>query len=177
MIRSLRPPRRLFTTVFALLVVMAVSVIDINRARADHRALLIGIETYSEESKLPDVRFAYNDVRQLENVLRQRGFEVEVLAVSDDFQSHDYLPTRRRIEESISDLLKTTSTDDSVIISFSGHGVRIDGDSYLCPTDGFPRDPGSLVSVSWIKDQMELARALQRDFAVRCLPGKNLASS
>src|SRR5690606_3345840 len=48
---------------------------------------------------------------------------------------------------------------DLVVVAFSGHGVHLDGTSYLCPTDTDLEQPSTLISVERIYKQLELSGA------------------
>ena len=75
-------------------------------------ALLIGINQY-QDTRIPRLRYAVNDVRAMEQVLQGLGFQTITLLNAQ--------ATKRGIEaafEKLSDLAK----DDRLVIFFSGHG-------------------------------------------------------
>ncbi len=49
---------------------------------------------------------------------------------------------------------------DTLLLSFSGHGVHIDGHSYLCPNDAKLEDPkGTMVSLDKVYDDLAACKA------------------
>jgi len=96
-------------------------------------AVLVGVDDYSEIRKL---RFAGNDQRALAEQLIASGFpEDQVFLLHDKAEDKKYLPFRANIEKQLELVLGTVSPGDLVIVGFSGHGVQLEGKSYLCPED------------------------------------------
>lgn len=117
------------------------------------RALCIGVANYKE----PRLRLqaAARDAEALATLLRERsrtlGFDVTVLT--------NEKATRVAILDAVTNLTKQSGTNDTILISFSGHGqLDEQGDHYLIPYDG---DPEHLESTAVPMDKVRapLARA------------------
>lgn len=96
-------------------------------------ALLVGVDQYTS---IENLEFSGNDQRTLASELSKLQFPTDQISVVHDLAKQKrYLPFRENIEREI-DLLNTMAKPgDIVLFSFSGHGVHIDGKSYLCPTE------------------------------------------
>jgi formylglycine-generating enzyme required for sulfatase activity len=96
-------------------------------------AILIGVDDYAELSKL---RFAGNDQRALAEQLIAIGFpKDQVFLLDDKAAEKKYLPFRENIEKQLDLVMRLAADGDLVIVGFSGHGVQLEGKSYLCPED------------------------------------------
>ena len=106
-------------------------------------ALLIGIDQYEN---LPPLKLAGADERSLAARLIKVGFAADHVLVMHDKARKTLLPTKANIERQLDRLLDPkkglVKAGDSVIVSFSGHGISIDGKSWLCPTGANLEDPG-----------------------------------
>jgi hypothetical protein len=95
-------------------------------------AVLIGINEYQQWPKL---RYAVNDARAVEALVRQLGFDEVVVVL-------DREATQQRILRILGDELYTKTQDnDRVFIFFAGHGQTQDlpgggKDGYIIPVDG-----------------------------------------
>jgi sulfatase modifying factor 1 len=96
-------------------------------------ALLVGVDDYVG---FIDLRFCGRDARALSDSLRHGGFAEENLVVlHDSAKDIRYRPFKANVEKELDILLSLAGPDDLVIVSFSGHGMHIDGKSYLCPNE------------------------------------------
>jgi len=102
----------------------------------DRVALVVGIDNYA---KLNHLQKATNDARAVADSLRRLGFRVE-LALDVD---------RRGFDRAISNFINTITPGAIAYFHYSGHGVSIDNDTFLIPTD------------------MELPRSEDREFVKR----------
>ena len=120
--------------------------------------MLIGVDDYSELRKL---RFAGNDQRALAEQLAQRGFPKDQIYLLDDKAADKvYLPTQRNIEKRLDQVLGMAERGDLVIVGFSGHGVQLDGKSYLCPEDArIDKLAETLVSMDQVYDRLTKCKA------------------
>jgi len=94
-----------------------------------YRALVIGINNY-QDKKIPALKTAVNDARELANVLQTKyGFKVELLL--------DRQATRKEIIDRLRDLAANSSADESVLIYYAGHGEidRVLNDGWWVPAD------------------------------------------
>ena len=64
-------------------------------------------------------------------------------------------PSQRNIERHLNLVLNLADADDLVIISFSGHGVHLDGKSFLCPVDCTLDDAATMIGVDGIYDRLK----------------------
>src|SRR5271157_4265556 len=126
-------------------------------------AILIGVEKYQH---LNPLHFTTNDVKQLEETLRQRGGvdRGHTLAMTDDAQDSGRRPLRGNLIVAIPDFLARiarSSHNDRLILYFSGHGLRDpNGTLYLAPTDCDPKHLESTgISVAWLRDQLKNCNA------------------
>jgi formylglycine-generating enzyme required for sulfatase activity len=78
-------------------------------------ALLIGIDQY-QDPRIPRLRYAGNDVRAMESVLRQLGFQTITLLNEQ--------ATKRNIEAAF-DKLNDLDRQDRLVVFFSGHGESV----------------------------------------------------
>lgn len=106
-------------------------------AHAQERlALVVGIDKYE---KLERLNKAGNDAVAVGDALGKLGFSVDLLRDAD----------RRTFNRTLSAFLNKIKPGAIVYFHFSGHGISLDGDSYLIPAD------------------MELPRAGDREFVKR----------
>ena len=132
-------------------------------AAGGHRwALVVGINCYSN---MPQLRFARQDAEALATTLvRECGFpEDNVVLMTDTVDARSpQFPTRGNLRARINQIAEVARADDVLLISFSGHGINIDGGGYLAPVDGASDDVGSFVPLSWVKTTLETCAAKQR---------------
>jgi len=128
-------------------------------------ALLVGINDYTN---VPKLRYARSDAQALYKVLTENcGFSKDnvVLMTDDrDVRSNAFAryPTRGNLRARIDQIAQVAEQNDLLIVSFSGHGLNIDGRGYLVPVDGASDDIGSLIPLSWVKETLESSPAKQR---------------
>lgn len=113
-------------------------------------ALLIAVEKYSPDAGLGgDLSGCVNDVRALKERLdsnfseayaRSEEYREKVTILSD--ADGGGVPTRARIVEALKK--KARSDCDRLFVSFAGHGVRVGGKSFLCPSDAKALDAKSI---------------------------------
>jgi|GEM_PF-5033558 len=132
----------------------ALNATDLGNTR---RAVLIGIDQYSN---LPDLRFCGKDVAALSGQLVLSGFSQEAIKVlSNGSNDAQLLPTKTNIQEQLATTFAATQPGDLLLVVFSGHGVRVDGKSYLCPSeadgDGENADTKTLLPLDWVYAAMQ----------------------
>ncbi len=99
---------------------------------AENHALLIGIDDYQQRDRINSLTAAAADARGMAKCLEKvAGFKREnvVVLVSDG----DSKPTAANIIFELSQLGKRVNPGDTVFVLFSGHGIEIDGESYMLP--------------------------------------------
>jgi len=118
-------------------------------------AVVIGVNSYPEESNLRPLKYAVNDAKAISELLEGLGFTVFPLLNEVATQDNIFYNI-----EGIADLIGDEE-NSTVIITFSGHGFANDDedDNLLCAIDTKNTHPqtlkGSAVSVKWIVDTLE----------------------
>lgn len=115
---------------------------------AGRRALLIGVPRYDdgEFTEIGDV--VRSDVQNMHDTLEQSGYES---VISFGIAENGQEPTGSRIKAQIKRACADAPPGGVLLLYFSGHGITIDGQDYLVPSDayrdqGAPKpDPDSLV--------------------------------
>jgi hypothetical protein len=105
---------------------------------AERRALLIGVP-HCDDVTFDDMgAVVQSDVRAMRDALAPSGFDVVECGIDD---AHGGASPNR-----INKAIKTASADvpegGVLLIYFSGHGVTIDGQDYLVPSDAYRTDDG-----------------------------------
>lgn len=88
----------------------------------DRLALVIGNDAYAN---VPVLEKAVADARAVSAALQAQGYRT-ITATDQD---------RRGMNRAISDFTARLQPGDSAVVFFAGHGVEIDGENYLLPTD------------------------------------------
>ena len=119
-------------------------------ARAELRALLVGVSDYDNAIGLADLRGPVNDITLMQRVLTERGADqITVLADGIDGAQR---PTRTAVLDGFAALAASAGPGDLVYIHLSGHGTRqpdqngdeTDGlDEVFLPADTMRAEPGS----------------------------------
>lgn len=97
---------------------------------ARHRALLIGASDY-EMRGVPRLPFVPGDLARLGSVLKDRGFDVQVVAGREDGKQ----VSRNFVDGQVTGFLRRAGRDDTLLILLSGHGVHAGGRDFLVPED------------------------------------------
>jgi hypothetical protein len=111
-------------------------------------ALLIGVPTCDNDlfPALGDV--VATDIRRMTDALAQSGYQIRHCGVGDPVGRE---PTGNRIRAAIRAALRDAPSDSILVVYFSGHGVVVDGRSWLVPQDAYAvdygPDPESLISL------------------------------
>jgi hypothetical protein len=110
-------------------------------------ALVIGNNSYVS---IPPLHKAVNDARAVGSALTDLGFSV---VVAENL-------ARRDMNRSVSDLEAKVEPGDEVFFFYAGHGVAIDGENYLIPTD-MPK-PGEGEESLVVDEAMSVATVIRR---------------
>jgi hypothetical protein len=117
-------------------------------------ALLVGIKEY-DSAKLPNLKWAQNDVEDLGDILRAGGFaEVRLLSTTRGLARKADAPTGENVRAALKALLAKKARHDTLLFAFAGHGVQLRGEKggkaegYLCPSDAQLNDPATLIGVA-----------------------------
>ena len=85
-------------------------------------ALVVGNDAYRAQAALHN---AVNDARAVANALTAVGFSVTRLEDA----------TRTRLTSALGDFVRSLGDDDVALFYFAGHGVQVDQENFLLPTD------------------------------------------
>lgn len=114
--------KRLAVPMFALVVLSAGSFAQGSLAAGERVALVIGNSAYQSVSVLPNPR---RDAAAIAGLLTGMGFEV---THAEDLDASGMRRTLRDFEE-------IASESEIALVYYAGHGIEVDGQNYLIPTD------------------------------------------
>ncbi|NEW61542.1 caspase family protein, partial [Sulfurovum sp. bin170] len=86
-------------------------------------ALIIGNNEY--KGNLSKLSNPINDARAIRDILKTRGFEVMYIENTSE----------KAMKKSIKDFFRKIKNGGVGVFYFSGHGIEVDGENYLIPTD------------------------------------------
>ena len=130
-----------------------------------HKVLLIGINDYAEP--MSKLTYCIGDVKMLADILEKVGVDsTDMILMTDDAKLDQFKPNRANIFRQLRSLMRDATEDDTITIAFSGHGLHIDGVSYLCPGDGDPDVPETLISHREITRIMDTSKAKRKLFLI-----------
>lgn len=124
-----------------LTILLMVSLAAGARAEATGRkwAVVIGINRYENPGITP-LRYAEADARTLADALvKYGGFqEKDVFVLTTDRSGYEF-PTRTNVAFRFDFLIKNMGPNDTLLVYFSGHGVEIEGQSFLLTAEADSR--------------------------------------
>jgi hypothetical protein len=134
-------------------------------AQAGERyAFLVGVSGY-DEKELKPLTYPRNDILEFRDVLQEAGYRSQnIILMVDDLAALPktapagrFLPESARIRKELQILIESLEPDDSLLIALSGHGVQFQGetDSFYCPLDASLADKSSLLSLTWLYEQLK----------------------
>jgi hypothetical protein len=126
--------------------------------RPQHWALLIGVNDYANVQHL---RYCVADQESLAKQLIASGFPSDQVYLLDDkAEQQKFRPSKLNIEKQLEIVLAMPSPGDTVVLSFSGHGVQIAGKSYICPADCDLEHPQeSMIPLDKVFDELSACKA------------------
>ena len=115
-----------------------------------HRvALVVGNDLYQAQAPL---RNAANDARAVAAALADVGFDVTTIENAN----------RARLTSALGEFARSLRDDDIALFYFAGHGVQVEQENYLIPTDYTGQTASALrldaVSASDVEDMLRVAR-------------------
>ena len=141
-------------------------------------AVIIGINNYQDD-RIGDLRYAVNDAVAISGLLTDQwigDFEQKKVKLLTDTSPQK--PTRENILTALNAIEKVASEKDTIFISFSGHGIEADGETYLLPSNSkleLLSDTG--ISIDRFKQPMQKSKAsVQVLFFDACHSGVDLRS-
>ena len=125
------------------------------------RALLIGVNDYAF---LNDLDFCGRDIQSLREGLTATGVaEEDVILMRDGAEESRFQPFKTNIERELDTILSSVNPGDLILVTFSGHGVHLDGASYLCPIEAqLDELQDTLVSLERIYTRLAACEAGQK---------------
>ncbi|QGJ71314.1 Hypothetical protein PBC10988_30180 [Planctomycetales bacterium 10988] len=127
-------------------------------------ALLIGVDDYTHLNPLD---FCGADIRALREQLLNCGFaESRLYTMHDQAEENRFRPNTNAIKQQLDVIMNLAEEEDTVLIAFAGHGLHMDGKSFLCPLDAHPRYKESLISLDFVFDKLDECKARQKLFLV-----------
>lgn len=105
---------------------------------SERSALLIGVSSCDADlfEPMPDVVSA--DLRRMSDALRQSGYDVTLCGVEGSADG----PTGNRITAAMKKAFREAAAGGVLLVYFSGHGVVVDGRSWLVPQDAYAGPDG-----------------------------------
>lgn len=142
----------------------------VERTGARKWALLVGVDDYAN---LRPLSYCGADVRGLKQSLIALGFDQRrIVVLHQDADQERERPTKSNVQRELDLLLgeleqngKTLKKQgyarkgDTIVIAFSGHGMHIDGTSYLCPAGARLGQPSTFLSLQRIYQQLSNCEA------------------
>ena len=140
-------------------------------------AIMVGIDSY-DDPNVGKITCAVSDAEMIYSILidpNLGGFKKEqVILLTDKTQKK---PTRVNILRSLKEMLNKES--DTLLFYYTGHGIELNGQSYLVPRDveaDFPEDRG--IPLSMIRDMLARSRAKSKVIIMdACHSGESAAIS
>ena len=136
--------------------------------RADSHVLVIGIDEYKQTDRITSLGGAANDAQALAKTLKDVG-GVPAANVRMLVSNADPEPTTVNILAEVDKLAQRVKPGDTAWVLFSGHGIELDGVSYLVPWDADAHSEETLRDTA-------LPTAVLRDHLAR-IPAKTLILS
>ncbi len=124
-------------------------------------AILVGVNDYAE---LEDLQYCRKDVEALAEQLVKVGFPRDgVFVLTDGAADAKNQPSKINFETRLKIVLKVAKPGDLVLVSFSGHGVCISGQTYLCPSDARLDNPeATMIPLQLVYRSLEQSQASRK---------------
>lgn len=133
--------------------------------QADKHALLIGIDVYQDRNRITPLNAASADAKGLAKALEEAaGFPHDNIRVLTS--DGDPKPTGVNIRYELAQLRKRVKAGDLVFVAFSGHGIEMNGGSFMLPWDTDAREDETLEAT--LLPTSDVVKSLQK------LPAKAL---
>ncbi|MBR5162079.1 MAG: SUMF1/EgtB/PvdO family nonheme iron enzyme [Thermoguttaceae bacterium] len=137
---------------YLLLLIFVLAFCFTSSAEARKLALLVGVNEYEN---IQSLKCCVNDMKILRQALIKIGFNPQNIHVLVTGSAFKYLPTKKKIEEKLKEILSMAQPNDLVLIAFSGHGAQNGKNVYFCPPDTDLDDlDGTCVSITKVMDDL-----------------------
>jgi formylglycine-generating enzyme required for sulfatase activity len=129
-------------------------------AKPKKYGVLVGVNRYQHD-KLPDLKYAENDVAALAGLLKDADYQVTLLTGAAGARDKKHEPTKSNIEARLKEVLDKYRRGDTLLVALAGHGLHFEGhkDSFFCPADAKPFKDKTDTLVSLTKLYAELERS------------------
>ncbi len=122
-------------TILLALLTLAISL----PARADKWAVVVGINHYQSDTISP-LRYAEADARDFAAALQKSGgFPEKNIFLFTGDQKGAMAPTRTNLAFRFDYLIRTMGPNDTLVVYFAGHGLEMDGQSFLLTSEADAR--------------------------------------
>lgn len=102
----------------------------------DRYALIIGVEAYDDASSITSIRGPNNDAIEISRALKSyAGFPEGNVTVLASNLGEAMQPTATNIYTKLAELVSYVPKEGLLVIAFSGHGIEVDGHTFLLPKD------------------------------------------
>lgn len=140
-------------------------------------ALLVGVSNYGgtlntdpTRGSVTDLRMAHSDATKLFSVLQNLGWEPRLAISGPGGTDQIALASKERIMNLLKEIAADSRPEDTFLFYFSGHGMTLDGEGYLWPSDGFYERAGvdwnprlkSLISFRELEDVFKTMKSRKR---------------
>lgn len=131
--------------------------------------MVIGVETY-DTSTFANLDYAAEDADELGSALTTLGFKTTVMT-TESTSSRLRPMTPEKIADVIKAVAASCANGDTLLISFSGHGIQFSDEAllptgvretYFCPADANLSRPSSLLKISSIVNFMTSSPATSK---------------
>jgi formylglycine-generating enzyme required for sulfatase activity len=155
------PIRLLFLNALVLTAVIG------HTCRAEQYLFLVGVQDYSQNGELTDLKFAEDDVHTLAELFSKAGVPSDNIVIMTQraaaARKARFNPRSDLIMKELRLVLEELGPKDSIIVGFSGHGLQFKDDptNYFCPMDANP-DPehkDTLVSLPEVYRMLSKSKA------------------
>ena len=129
------------------------------------------LDRYQRIQELSQAQLLRGRRSRLGKQLLSSGFDADKVVLIHDEAARSLQPDKEKIVSQISLVLESAEADDLLLLAFCGHGVRINGKSYLVPFEGeLPKSIDdearlkTLISQDWIYEKLRSCRASMKLF-------------
>jgi len=116
-------------------------------------AVFVGVNQY-HDPELGNLRFCEEDARELASLFANPdvgGYASSNIRLLVNCEDQSLLPTRNNVISTIHHLAQVAGKEDSIIFGFFGHGIDINGVSYLFACDSDSSTPvETAIELTWV---------------------------
>ena len=163
MIRNRRTAAIVTASIWASIILSSTAALK--AAEGQRWALLVGVNDYVEFKNL---QYCQRDAEALRDTLVSTGFpKKNVFLLASGASEASRQPFKANIERQLKIVLGLAEAGDMVLVCFCGHGIHVDGRTFLCPSEANENDPSStMIALNWVYQQLSDSPASQKMFWV-----------